>query len=221
MSRRLRILRNVGIGLAVFLVVAVVSTIVIVQTDWFRNFVRQKIIAATEEGTGGRVDIGSFTLDWRHLRAVVTDFVIHGKEPAGAAPFVRAARAQVDLKLFTGMRRLLDVSYLGVDRLSASILVFPDGTTNVPEPKTKKQSDTTALETIVDLAVGRFELTNGSVAFNSRKQPLDVKANNLRVQLFYNLLKQGYTGQLAMQPVYVVSGQNTPVVFTVTVPVIL
>ena len=171
MSRGARILRNVGIGFAAFLVLILVSTILVVQTDWFRNFVRQKIISATEEGTGGKVDIGSFTFDWRHLRAAVTDFVIHGKEPAGAAPFVRAGRAEVDLRLFNGIKHLLDVSYLGIDRPEANILVFPDGSTNVPEPKTKKQSDTTALETVVDLAVGHFEMTNGMLTFGLGTAP--------------------------------------------------
>jgi len=147
----MRILRNVAIGLAAFIVLLLVSALVVVQTDWFHDFVRQKIIAATEEGTGGKVDLETFSLDWRHLRAVVTGFVIHGTEPAEAAPFVRAARVEVDLRLFA--RRLFEITYLAIDRPEANILVSADGRTNVPTPKVKSTSNTTGLETLVDLAI--------------------------------------------------------------------
>lgn len=221
MSRRARILRNLGIGLAALIVVVVVAAALIVRTDWFRNYVKQKIIAATEEGTGGTVEIGSFAFQWSHLRATVTDFVIHGNEPAGAAPFVRAARVQVDLRLFTSIKHILDVAYLNVDRPAANIMVFADGRTNVPSPKQKSTSNKTTLENVVDLAVDHFELAKGLFIFNAKKQELDVRGNNLRVELWYNLLNQGYQGQLSLEPLYVVSGRNTPVKFTVTLPVAL
>jgi len=127
-------------------------------------------------GYGGKVDLGAFSFDWKRLRAVVTDFVIHGDEPAGSAPFVRAARVEMDLRLFTSVTRVFEVAYLGIDRPEANILVFPDGRTNVPTPKQKTTSDTTSLETVVDLAIGHFELTNGLLRFNSQQQPLDVRA---------------------------------------------
>ncbi len=219
MSRRVRILRNIGIGLVGLTVVLGIATVVVVQTDWFRNFVRQKIITATEDGTGGKVDIRSFSFSPRRLEAVVTDFVIHGKEPAGAAPFVRAARVQVNIRLFTSLRRILDISYLGVERPEVNVLVFADGSTNIPEPKYKKKSDTTVLDTLIDLAVDRFLISNGMLTFNSQKQAIDVKGNNLRALLTYNLLTKSYKGDITLQPIYVVSGRNTPVVFTINLPV--
>ena len=58
-------------------------------------------------------------------------------------------------------------------------------------------------------------------SLNAQKQQLNVKANNLHVQLWYNLLNRGYQGQLAMEPLYVASGKSTPVNFRVSVPVVL
>ena len=191
----------------------------VVQTDWFRNFVRQKIITATEEATGGRVEIGSFSFDWTKLRVIVIGFVIHGNEPAGSPPFVRVARIELDLRLFTRLASPFDLAYLGADRPEVHVIVFPDGLTNVPTPKQKTASNTTALETVVDLAVHHFELTNGVVSLNSQQQSLNVRADNLRAQLWYDLLKRGYAGQFSLQPVYVVAGRQTPVQFTVTLPV--
>lgn len=88
MNRRMRILRNVGIAVGAFLVLAVVATILVVRSGRFREYVRQRIVTATEDGTGGRVEVGAFSFDWTHLSAVVTNFVIHGNEPAGAAPYL-------------------------------------------------------------------------------------------------------------------------------------
>ena len=140
--------------------------IVIVQTDWFRNMVREKIVTAVEDATGGKVDIASFGFDWRHLRAQVRGFVIHGLEPATAAPLLRANLVQVDLKLLSPFKGFVDIAYLLVDTPQANIIVYPDGHTNIPAPKIQpKSNDKTGLETIVDLAIGRFDLRNGVADF--------------------------------------------------------
>jgi len=219
MTRPARIIRNIAIGAASLLVVAVVAAIFIVQTAWFSAYVKQKIIASTEESTGGKVNIDSFTFDLRQMRAVATGFVIHGSEPPGAAPFLSAQRVQLDIRLFTSIHHILDVAYLGIEKPEANVVVFPDGRTNIPNPK--QASNETALETMVELAVDHFDLTNGLVTVGSQKQALNIRGNNLKAELWYNALKQGYRGQLSFQPLYVASGRNTPVNLTITLPVTL
>jgi translocation and assembly module TamB len=221
MSRSAKILRNIAIGIAVFIVVLVAGTTVVVQTGWFRNYVKQRIITAAEEGTGGQVEIGSFAFEWQRLRAIVTEFVIHGSEPAGSAPFIRAQRVELNLRVLTSLSHMLDLAYLGVDRPEANILVFPDGHTNVPTPKKASTSNTTALETVVDLAVRHFEFTNGLLTLNSQKQALNVRGDNLRAQLWYSVLKRGYEGQISLEPLYLIAGRNTPVKFALTLPIAL
>ncbi len=221
MSRRAKLIRNIVIGFVAFVVVLLLAAIITVQTNWFREYVRNKIIAAVEDGTGGRAEIGTFAFDWTHLRAVATGFVIHGNEPPGSPPWLRVRRIQLDLHLFTSLSHVLNLSYFGVDRPEMTIVVSPDGRTNIPTPKQASSSDTTPLETVVDLAVSHFELTNGFVSFNSQKQALDLRADNLRAQLWYSTLKQGYQGQISLEPLCVVSGRNTPVKFAVSLPIAL
>lgn len=216
-----RVARKFAFGILAFLILTFIAVIQVVQTDWFRNYVREKIISATQDAIGGRVELGSFSFDWRHLRAEVTEFVIHGSEPTDASPFVRVKRMQVDVRLFTSFKRILDVRQLLVEQPQVNILTFADGTMNIPKPAKESTSDTTPLETIVDLAIGHFELSDGLLHFNAEAQPMDVRGENLQVQLAYNILTQGYRGQLSLQPIYVVQGRNTPVVFTVTLPVVL
>ena len=64
-----------------------------------------------------------------------------------------------------------------------------------PSPRQKSTSNQSPLETVVDLAIGRFELTNGLITFAAQKQALNVRGNNLRAQLAYNILSQEYSGQ--------------------------
>ena len=219
---RKKLLLKIAAGIVAFVTVAVIGAILVVQTDWFRDYVKRKIIASTEEGTGGKVEVASFQFDWKHLRAVVTGLVIHGSEPPGDAPFVTARRVQLDLRLFTSIHHLWDIAYLGIEDPAANIMVFPDGRTNAPQPKAQAPSSgPTALETVIDLAVGHFELSNGLLVFESQKQALSVRGNNLHTQLWFNALKQGYSGELSFQPLYVASGRNTPVNATVKLPLAL
>src|ERR1700730_3483509 len=99
MSRARKIIYIVLGSLGGLIVVLVVAGILIVQTQWFRNLVREKIIASVETSTGGTVDIGSFTFDWRQLRPELRDCALHGAEPAGGAPVFRAKLLEVTLKL--------------------------------------------------------------------------------------------------------------------------
>jgi translocation and assembly module TamB len=212
MSRVARIVRNAAIVFGVVVVAVVIACFVIARTEWFRNYVRGQIISATENSTGGKVEIGSLDLDLVHLRAVATKFVIHGTEPAGSRPFVQVGHIEVDLRLF-------GIAYLGIEQPEVNVMAMANGGTNIPSPRVPSTSKETPLATVVDLAVRHFELRNGVANFDSRRQPLNIQANNVHAQLYYNVLKQGYQGQLELEPVYFVSGRNTPVTFKVTLPV--
>jgi translocation and assembly module TamB len=204
MTRRKKIALWIGGGVAGLLVIALLAGIAIVQTDWFRNTVRQKIVTAVEDATGGRVEIASFQFDWTHLRADVRNFVIHGLEPPEAAPLFRANLLRVELKLLSPFNGFVDIAYLLVDTPRANLIVMADGRTNLPAPKLPpKHSDKTGLETVVDLAVGRFELRNGGADVAEQKQKLNIKAENLRAQLAYNPLNPRYSGELSMSPLLV------------------
>src|ERR1700733_5036747 len=221
MSRPLRILRNAAIALGALIVVLAIAGILVVQSGWFQNYVKQTIIASTEDSTGGKVEIGVFHFDWTHLSAVATNFVIHGTETADTAPLLRAARVQLNLRLFTSLHHPWDITYLGVDHPEANVMVYADGHTNIPAPRRKSTSSEAPLETVVDLAIGRFELTDGLIAFAAQKHELNVRGNNLRAQLAYNILSQEYRGDVSLQPIYVIAGRNTPVNVTLDLPLVM
>ena len=221
MSTRGKWIRNIAIGLGGLILIVLVAAVIAVQTDWFRNYVRQTIVSSVEDSVGGKVEVGGFRFDPFGLHATVDQFVIHGNETQGSPPFVTIARVELYLRLFTSLKRLYEISSLVVDRPEVSITVMPDGRTNIPTPRKKSTSDTSALETVVDLAIGNFAVDHGTVALASRRQPLDVRGRNLEARLTYSFVTRSYSGRLAMEPLYVLNGRNTPVNFKVSLPVTL
>ncbi len=215
-----RLLKIVAASIAGLILLLVVAGIVIVQTAWFRNLVRTKIIAAVEDATGGKVELASFQFDWTHLRAMIRSFTIHGLEPSTEPPLFHANLVQVDLKLISPFAGFVDIAYLLLDTPQANILVGPDGRTNIPSPKVPaKSSNKTGLETIVDLAIGRFDLRNGSFHLGNQTTHLDAHGDNFRAQLGYNALNPSYNGEIYISPLRLRNGSNAPLDIDVKLPV--
>ncbi|MCC6586298.1 MAG: translocation/assembly module TamB domain-containing protein [Bryobacterales bacterium] len=222
MSRRNRILLIVGGSLLGLVLLVAAAAFMIVQTAWFQDYVRRKIVAVTEESTGGRVELQSFAFDWKAMRATMRGFTIRGLEPAGAPPLLTTDSVQVELKLLSGLKKAVDLRSLVVERPQANVIVFADGTTNIPSPKIKKKpNDKSPLETVVDLAVGRVEIDNGLLQFEQRKIPLNLHAENLELQLAYNLATPRYEGQLSAAPIRLGYANKQPVDLTLNLPVVL
>jgi translocation and assembly module TamB len=220
MTRFRRIAPIVAGAIAGLVPIVVLAGIVIVQTQWFRNFVRAKIVSAVEDATGGSTEIGQFSFDWRHLRAQVRDFTIHGLEPRGSAPLFHAELVQVDLKLLSPFKGFVDIAYLLLDTPKANVMVYGDGHTNIPAPKAQaKSSNKSGLETIVDLAIGRFDLRNGNLTFGDAKTSFSASGANFRAQLGYNALHPSYTGEIDISPLRAISGGNRPLDVNVRLPV--
>src|SRR6185369_1026764 len=142
-----------------------------------------------------------------------------GLEGPNAAPLFRAKLLEVDLKLLSPFKGFVDVRRLLVDTPQANVIVYADGRTNIPAPKLQHHSDKTGLETIVDLAIGKFELQNASLSFGDRKTQLNVTGENLRAQLGYNPLHPEYTGELSMSPINLQTAGQAPLKVDMKLPV--
>ena len=102
MSRRARILWIAGGGVAVAILVAAVSAVLILRSDWFREKVRARIVTVVERATGGRAEVGAFRFDWKQMRAEVDGFVLHGSEPPDGPPLFRAGAIVLGIKVSLG-----------------------------------------------------------------------------------------------------------------------
>ncbi len=205
-------------GLALAAVAVAATGIAVLRSQWFEQKLRTRIVAAIDNATGGHASVDRFQFDWRALHVVITGFVLHGTEPAGQPPLFAAPRIDVNLSLFGPVPRLVGISYLGLTSPIANIIVNPDGSTNIPKPRTPPTSSS-PLSTIVNLAIGRFDLEQGT--FDVAGHPLRFSAHgrNLRALLAYDRRNHAYQGRLGVNPLSIAVGAATPLDLSVDLPV--
>jgi translocation and assembly module TamB len=204
------------------LLIALFAAIAVLQTVWFKNQVRARIMSVAETATGGRVEIGQFDYNWRNLTVELAPFVVHGKEPPQAAPFFRADRIRIGLRIISLLDRQVDLVSLYVEKPQASVTVNPDGSTNVPEPKGFERWEQNFAERILDLKVQHFELHDGFVEYNSQRIPLDARGDRLQASISYEAAGPRYVGEISSRQIHVSSPRlKAPVAFNLDAQVAL
>src|SRR5438094_5989710 len=98
------------------------------------------------------------------------------------------------------MKKDVDIALATVREPKINVIVAPDGSTNIPEPKVKSTSNKIGLEPILDWKVGRFSLESGAILFAEKMSELNASGENLRALLSYDATGPRYKGQLSMQP---------------------
>jgi translocation and assembly module TamB len=197
--RRWRLAGKIAGVLSILLALLVVVAILTVQSPWFYNKVRERIIRTVETATGGRAEIGAFRFYWKQLRAEISDFTLHGTEPAGKPPLLHAAKVAVVLKIVSLWERDVDVQSLDVASPNVYVIVAPDGSTNLPKPKTASSGNT--MQTLLKLAIGRFALSNGVFEVESHgRTPFEASGRNLSAKLDYDAATPRYHGLISVDP---------------------
>ncbi len=183
-KRRAKIAAFILLGVAGLALVLLVAGVVLVQTAWFKNLVRMRIQSAVERATGGSVEIGSFSYNWRNLTAEVNSFVLRGTEPASAPPLFRANKIQIGFRIISALEKKVDIASLIVESPHVYITIGPDGSTNIPRPKIPRFNEN-VLEDLLDLHVQHIELRHGMADYNSWRVPLDATGEHLQMSLLY------------------------------------
>ena len=182
--------------LVALLLLCAAGVIVTLRSAWFSNKVRERIVTEVEKASGGVVEIGSFNLDWKTVKASVGDFVLHGTEGATEAPLLRAKRIVVGLGVTSVFRAGVHVRTIEVDEPALHVIATTDGKTNLPNPGVKK-SDQDFIDTLLTLAANEITIRNGSFTLNEHRIPLDLLAKDVNVRLLYNAnrRKPAYYGE--------------------------
>ncbi len=215
MSRPVRLSLIAIAGLLVLAVIVVIGGIEVLRSDWFYQQVRQRLVAEMEKSTGGKVELKALHFDWHTLTAEVDGLVIHGTEPEGEAPLLRASKVTIGLKLISLAKQQVDVSSVDIVEPQANLLIAADGSTNIPQPKTPP-SNKSIDETILDLAVGRFGVQNGVVQIKAagmppKTLPWSLRGEKFRAQLSYLAAGPSYSGDISIQPLHASYGSYGPV----------
>lgn len=216
MSRRRRMALYLAGGAAALLAVLLAWGYFTLQSQWFFDLVRARLIATVEKATGGRVEIAAFRFDRAHFTAEVRNLVLHGTEGSDKPPLFRAENVRVGLKLVSLFKPSVDVLSLDVAGPRVYLSIGPGGRTNIPAPKVRQTGARSTAETILDLAVGRFRLWSGTFEIEGRgSTPINFEGRNLAIQLAYAANVPRYQGTLHADPVMVSYDDYAPRAFTV------
>ena len=212
---------GIAITVAGLTVLVILAAILVTRSTWFSSYVREKIVNAVENSTGGRTDIQSFSFDWHTLTVTLRGLVIHGTEPAGDAPLFEAPLIVLELKLFAAFEHIVDLESLRVEQPAANVMIFPDGESNFPTPKAVSNPNQSGLERVVDLAIHRLDISNGTVQFQDRKIAFNAHGGDVRIQWLYDPSAVQYQGSIAMNPLHLASDSNPPLDAQLNIPVVI
>ncbi len=213
-------LRRLLLAVPLLAVLLTAAAIVVLRSSWFERALRHEIVARIDASTGGRAEIGAFTFDWRGLRIAISGFVLHGTEPPGQPPLAAVRRIDLTLRIFGARFHPVDLAYLGLTAPAVNVLVYPDGSTNIPGPRARRSPSST-LATLVDLAVGRFDITQGSFDFAGRRGVFSAHGRGLRALLAYDSRARAYVGRLAVHPLRLALAGGQPLEADLDLPLSL
>jgi translocation and assembly module TamB len=142
-------------------------------TDAAQSLVRQWMVEWMEQTTGGRVEIATF--HWRilNLEADADGLVLHGRETAGEAPCAQIDHLRARFTLFGLLSPRLVLRDLDISHPEFHLIVYPDGSTNLPTPRKPKKQTRSALDTLFELQAGHVAAEQGVLDIENRATEFD------------------------------------------------
>jgi translocation and assembly module TamB len=160
----------------------------------FENIARKRLIAELEKATGGHVEVATFHWRLLDLEAEATGLVIHGTEARSEAPYVRIDRLRASVTLFGFWSPNVELRDLEIEHPAVHLIVYHNGSTNQPQPRTPAPTFTQNLNTFFNLEAGHIAVEQGTLDYDNRaasfdaqnrRLPLDFQANDFSVLLSY------------------------------------
>ncbi len=201
---RRRILWHLFLGFCVFSLIGFSLLGWYVTTDSFQQMMRRRVVASLEKITGGRVELGELhTIPFR-LRVDARNLIIHGREASGQAPFLRVDRMQAEMKIISLLSTTIGLHSLVLEHPATHVIVYPDGSTNVPTPPVSRFSRYSSggsasegpVEQLFSLSVAHIEVQRGELLWEDKKIPFDFSARDLALLLTYSLLRRQYEARV-------------------------
>jgi translocation and assembly module TamB len=181
-------------GGAVLLGLAAIGLYLWASSAQFENLVRKHLIHEIETSTGGRAEIASFHWNLFRLEAEADGLVVHGLEAPGEAPYAQAERLRVQISVLGFWSPRILLRDLEILHPQLHLIVYPDGSTNQPNPRTQQKPGKPAIDRLFDLKAGQVEVEQGVLEYDnrasnfdyqSRRIPLDFTASDLSLRMVY------------------------------------
>lgn len=174
------------------LLVVIVGMLVLVSLVWysttnsFQSMVRRRLVAELEKMTGGKVEVGGFhALPWQ-FRMDITDLTIHGREKPGEIPYAHVDRLVAYVNVISVLEREFGFRSLLLDHPTVHLILYPDGTTNQPQPAITSASATSPLQQLFSLSISRLDVQKGELLWEDKLIPLDFVADDVSSGMSYS-----------------------------------
>jgi translocation and assembly module TamB len=167
-------------------------------TDSFQAYVRRRIVTALEEATGGRVELGTYhTIPFR-LQVEMRNFTLHGLESSDQVPLAHVDSVVARIKVISLLETSFGFQSIVLDHPVVDLIVYPDGTTNVPQPKVQRISTETPVEQLFSFSINELEVRRGELLWNNQKVPFDFKASDVSADMAYSFLHRRYESNVLL-----------------------
>ena len=170
-----------------FVLLACVATglaaVLVLRSDWFHDQVRQKLKHEIEAATGGKAEVGRFEFHWGRLEVEAGELVLHGLEPPGQPPLLRARLVRMRLGPGALLKRRLDIRSIRIEKPEAHIYVAADGSTNLPHPAGSSKDN--VVQELLKLRIGEAEIVEGKAEVASHSLDFSGRLQGLESDLKY------------------------------------
>jgi translocation and assembly module TamB len=192
-----RIIRNVLIGIVATIVCVAMVVAIVMNTAWFRNFLRNEISSQALAHAGARVEVGSISPHWTELLFDLNNVVVYGSQNSSTnePPVLRAAHLEVGIQFAPLLHKRVELSKLILDEPVIRIAINSQGRSNLP--KSPHPSATSTPDALFNLEVKDCAINSGQIFYNDTETPLDAELHDLKFSAGYSFLASEYKGSLS------------------------
>ncbi len=143
-----------------------------------------------------------------------------GASRQGTPPLFHADELQVEIHVESFWGRKISLGNVDMSHFSAHVRVEPDGSTNIPGPKTQPDCRQVVLSKVYSiLKIARLRLEDGEILWNDTRMPLAAEGGHFEFSMEYgnDAGRPVYLGQVSWQkfrvaalPVYPVRIRISP-----------
>ncbi|HEY8669561.1 MAG TPA: translocation/assembly module TamB domain-containing protein, partial [Terriglobales bacterium] len=125
----------------------------------------------------------------------VRDLTVHGRESAGQPPYIHVDSLVARINLASVLGAKIGFHTLVLQHPAFHIIFYPDGSTNLPNPKHSGPAD---IEQLFSISIDRLDVRNGELLWQDQRLPLNFSSNDISATLRYSFLHLRYSGNLAV-----------------------
>jgi translocation and assembly module TamB len=193
-----RQIARLSLALMALVAVAIVLSLVIVNTEAFHDFLRAEISRQALQRLGARVEVGPLYIHWSRLAVGVSDVSVF-RGDYEHTPVASVKRLEVRVRFLPLLSGRLELNSLILDEPILRIVVDATGTSNLPKPPPRASDGGSPLDSIFNLRVGNCAIQSGEIAYNDVVVPLDADLRNVQFEASHALVRNEYQGSLSYE----------------------